>query len=78
MFLKMIIFFDLISCKIPFSFIRFADGENCIMKGIKRENIKDKWYWNPKNNKFRDSLIESSSICINHNNFIGIPSNNSI
>ena len=45
---ELLFFFDLISCKIPFSFIRFADGENCIMKGIKLENIKDKWYWNPK------------------------------
>ena len=48
------------------------------MKGVKLEAIIDKWYWNPKNTKFRDSLIESSSICINHNNFIGIPYKNFI
>lgn len=38
----------------------------------------DKWNWNPNNKKFRDSLIESSSICINHNSFIGIPCKNII
>ena len=75
---ELLFFFDLISCKIPFSFIRFGDGENSIMKGVKLEAIIDKWYWNPKNKKFRDSLIESSSICINHNNFIGIPYKNFI
>ena len=69
-------FTDLISCKIPFSFIRFGDGENSIMKGAKLEAIVDKWHWNPKNKKFQDSLIESSSICINNNNFIGIPCKN--
>ena len=72
---ELIFFTELISCKIPFSFIRFADGENSIMKGVKLYGI-DKWYWNPKNKKFRDSLIESSSICINHNSFIGIPCKN--
>ena len=66
-------FTDLISCKIPFSFIRFGDGENFIMKGEKLTVFVDKWHWNPKNKKFRESLIESSSICTNHNNFIGIP-----
>jgi hypothetical protein len=66
-------FTDLISCKIPFSFIRFGDGENLIMKGAKINVLIDKWHWNPKNKKFQESLIESSSICINHNNFIGIP-----
>ena len=72
---ELLFFTNLISCKIPFSFIRFADGENSIMKGIKIYGI-DKWYWNPKNKKFQDSLIESSSICTNHNSFIGIPCKN--
>lgn len=43
------------------------------MKGEKINVLTDKWYWNPKNKKFQESLIESSSICTNHNNFIGIP-----
>ena len=69
---ELIFFTELISCKIPFSFIRFADGENSIMKGT---NISspDQWHWNPKNQKIQKSLIESSSICTNNNNFIGIP-----
>lgn len=66
-------FIDLISCKIPFSFIRFGDGENLIMRGVKINETLDKWQWNPKNKKFQESLIESSNICLNHNNFIGIP-----
>ena len=68
-------FISLISCKIPFSFIRFADGEEYIMRGQYIESI-DKWHWNPKNQKFRESLIASSSICSNQNNFIGIPCKN--
>ncbi len=66
-------FTELIKCKIPFSFIRFGDGENSIMKGVKFKAWKDEWHWNPKNNKFQYSLIESSSICTNNNSFIGIP-----
>ena len=73
---KFLFFTHLISCKIPFSFIRFGDGENSIMKGDKLDAIVDKWHWNPKNKKFQDSLIESSSICTNHNSFIGIPCKN--
>jgi hypothetical protein len=69
-------FIDLISCNIPFSFIRFGDGENLIMKGKKLNAKTDKWYWNPKSKKFQNSLIESSSICLNHNSFIGIPCKN--
>lgn len=69
-------FFDLISCKIPFSFIRFGDGENLIMKGIKLNVKIDKWHWNDKNKKFQESLIESSSICLYNNGFIGIPCKN--
>ena len=69
-------FFDLISCKIPFSFIRFGDGENLIMKGIKLNVKTDKWHWNAKNKNFQESLIESSSICLNNNGFIGIPCKN--
>ena len=37
------------------------------LKGI------DKWHWNPNNKLFRNSLIESSNICMNDNCFIGIP-----
>ena len=73
---ELIFFTNLISCKIPFSFIRFGDGENFIMKGNKLNAIVDKWHWNPKNKKFQKSLIESSSICTNHNCFIGIPCKN--
>ena len=67
---------SLISCKIPFSFIRFGDGENLIMRGqsIKTEN--DNWNWDGKNTKFRASLIESSSICTNQNSFISLPCEN--
>jgi hypothetical protein len=32
---ELLFFIDLIMCKIPFSFIRFEDGENSIMKGYK-------------------------------------------
>ena len=69
-------FTNLISCKIPFSFIRFGDGENSIMKGDKLDAKVDKWHWNSTNKNFQDNLIESSSICTNHNSFIGIPCKN--
>ena len=69
-------FISLISCKIPFSFIRFADGEELIMRGEKIDQTTDKWYWDSKNAKFRNSLIESSSICTIPNNFIGLPCKN--
>ena len=64
---------SLISCKIPFSFIRFGDGEGSIMKGKIFNCTRDKWVWRPENKNFRKILIDSSSICINKNNFIGIP-----
>jgi hypothetical protein len=73
---ELIFFIELISCKIPFSLIRFADGEYSIMKGIKINATLDKWYWDDKNKKFQDSLIESASICTNENSFIGIPCKN--
>ena len=73
---ELIFFANLISCKIPFSFIRFGDGENSIMNGKNLIAKKDKWYWNSNNKLFQDSLIESSSICMNQNNFIGIPCKN--
>jgi hypothetical protein len=66
---------DLILCNIPFSFIRFADGENSIMMGEELTGI-DRWHWSKKNKKFRENLIESASICINNNSFIGIPCKN--
>jgi len=69
-------FMDLISCKIPFSFIRFGDGENLIMKGIELKVKVDKWHWDVKNKKFQKSLIESSSICLTNNGFIGLPCKN--
>ena len=75
---ELFFFIDLISCKIPFSFARFGDGENSIMRGDKIYSSLDKWNWDLKNKKFQESLIESSSICINHNNFIGIPFKNMI
>lgn len=46
------------------------------MRRVKLNAIVDKWFWNPKNKKFQHSLIESSSICTNHNNFICIPCKN--
>ena len=73
---ELFFFADLISCKIPFSFIRFGDGENSIMKGDVLSAKIDKWYWNSKNKNFQKSLIDSSSICLYHNNFIGIPCKN--
>lgn len=72
---ELLFFTNLISCKIPFSFIRFADGENLIMKG-QRINSPDKWDWNPNNKKFQDSLIKSVSICQKDYSFIGIPCKN--
>ena len=72
---ELIFILDLISCDIPFSFIRFADGENSIMIGKELKGI-DKWHWNPNNKLFPDSLIESSSICTHDNCFIGIPCKN--
>jgi len=69
-------FIELISCKIPFLFIRFGDGENKIMKGIKLKVKVDKWHWDAKNEKFQKSLIESSSICLNNNSFIGLSCKN--
>jgi hypothetical protein len=73
---ELLFFTDLIMCKIPFSFIRFGDGENSIMKGDKFNASKDNWYWKNKNKEFQNSLIESSSICTNLNSFIGIPCKN--
>ena len=73
---ELIFFTELISCKIPFSFIRFADGEYAIMKGKTINATLDRWYWNPNNKKFQQSLIKSSSICTNENNFIGLPCKN--
>ena len=45
------------------------------MRG-KQVNAMDKWHWTPKLKKLRNSLIESASICINDNNFIGLPCKN--
>ena len=69
-------FLSLIKCKIPFSFIRFGDGENLIMKGKKVKTGTDNWFWDNKNYEVRDKLIESVSICTNPNNFIAIPCKN--
>jgi hypothetical protein len=60
---------DLIIYKIPFPLIRFGNGENSI---INEENLLakiDKWHWNFTNKIFQGSIIESSSICMNNNNF---------
>jgi hypothetical protein len=46
------------------------------MAGKQFATIRDKWFWNNTNKKFQESLIESSSICINSNNFIAIPCKN--
>lgn len=73
---ELFFFVTLISCKIPFSFIRFGDGEELIMSGKNVKAETDQWYWEPKLNKFREQLIESSNICKNDNNFIGIPCKN--
>ena len=66
----------LIECNISISLIRFGDGENLIMKGNHLKVVLDKWHWHSKNKNFQKSLIESSSICVNNNNFIGIPCKN--
>ena len=46
------------------------------MKGYKFNAEKDNWNWNIKNKGFQYNLIELSSICTNHNSFIGIPCKN--
>ena len=73
---ELIFFTELIECKIPFSFIRFADGENAILRGNTILASLDRWNWYPNNTKFRESLIKSSSICLNENCFIGLPCKN--
>ena len=73
---ELIFFISLILCKIPFSFIRFGDGEEHIMRGHKVKAKADKWIWKPNNKKFRKGLIESANICKNKNNFISIPCKN--
>ena len=67
---------SLISCKIPFSFIRFGDGEDFIMRGQPIKTQNDNWKWEFKHQKFREGLIESSSICTNPNSFISLPCQN--
>ena len=67
---------SLILCKIPFSFIKFSDGEDFIMTGTSYSTNRDNWAWNNTNKKFQDSLIESASICTTPYNFIGIPCKN--
>ena len=37
---------SLILCKIPFSFVRFGDGEEHIMSGKPFATGRDKWVWN--------------------------------
>lgn len=69
-------FSKLIECNIPISLIRFGDGENLIMKGNNLKVAVDKWHWRPENKNFQKSLIESTSICVNNNKFIGIPCKN--
>ena len=54
---------SLILCKIPFSFVRFGDGEEHIMTGKPFATARDKWAWNNKDKKFQISLIKSASIC---------------
>ena len=73
---ELIFITSLISCKIPFSFIRFGDGEEFIMRGNQVQTKVDNWMWKPKNQKFRKHLIESVNICTNINNFISIPCKN--
>jgi hypothetical protein len=67
---------SLISCKIPFSFIRFGDGEDFIMRGQSIKTDNDNWKWEHKHKKFRESLIQSSSICTYPNSFISLPCEN--
>ena len=65
---ELIFIIDLISCDIPFSFIRFADGENSIMIGKELKGI-DKWHWNPNNLKF--TMINYFEIVLlNHQTFV--------
>jgi hypothetical protein len=45
------------------------------MRGEELKGI-DNWHWETNNKKFRQKLIESASICINNNSFIGIPCKN--
>ena len=70
---ELLFILNLIQCKIPFSLIRFGDGENAIMRGESFGSKKDKWHWNSNNKKFQKSLIESLNICNSYNGFIGIP-----
>ena len=67
---------SLILCKIPFSFVRFGDGEEHIMTGKPFATARDKWAWNNKDKKFQISLIKSASICKSPNNFIAISCKN--
>ena len=46
------------------------------MKGNNLKVAVDKWHWRPENKNFQKSLIESTSICVNNNKFIGIPCKN--
>ena len=46
------------------------------MRGNSIHATLDRWNWNPDNKKFRESLIKASSICLNDNNFIGLPCKN--
>ena len=73
---ELIFFISLILCKVPFSFIRFGDGEEFIMRGNQVQTKVDNWMWKPKNQKFRKYLIDSVNICTNKNNFISIPCKN--
>ena len=76
---ELIFFTSLISCKIPFSFIRFGDAEEHILTGKALHSRLDNWYYDPnntKNKKLRESLIESSNNCTKKNNFITIPCKN--
>ena len=43
------------------------------MKGNKIKVKNDKWFFEPKNEKFKKSLIESTSICTSNNNYIALP-----
>ena len=42
------------------------------MSGKNRTGFSDNWHWNQKNQKFRESLIHSASICSKDYNFIAI------
>lgn len=72
---ELIFFISLMTCKVPFSIIRFADCEENIMRG-KETNALDKWRWTPKLKNLREGLIESISVCQSKNNFIGLPCKN--